>query len=1385
MTTLHSSLPQIPRGLMRNVSVLAVAIAVLCGLSGASLGRPSTSKSGKHSDEQIQTFLRQLNVYSNIEFYYTNRGVLFNAGNGEQEGCFWPRGSGNSYIFGEGLWFATKKILADGKRHQLCDLGYNPNSGAGWYTEGEASQVGLPGGTDGAAFANKYISYVSPRYDKSSGAFITGSTTVAGPAPTYNWPLWDTSSTKTLNHNYYFGDYIFNFSSRNNTALKKNGVAAKPAITSEEDIFNIYSDQDPSNNPEYRPGTGYPFGIDIQEEIYSWSFGRYRDMIFLRHKVKNSSKSELFDCYMAPAFDPDLDAAVGGAGNDANSYVDSALVAQYADQADVGQLRQPYRGDIRKMNMGIQWRNTTSPPNGKQYGWITFSFLESPVIDSAGNIIPNDDSSALHGYGPNSLFQTKQLGLTTFRDWTILNDPPTQDLRYQFVSSGEKDIFNGVYGDQRLLMATGPFNLDTGKSVETVVGIAIAQADNIDYKKNCGAALLLADFEHQVFGEVDSNVISTANGDTVHGYFVNHFVSPAPPNLPTLKATSLDRAVLLTWDSAAENSVLNILPAPAQYPDTALPFLGYQLWRSTRSDHDSTIRPDGNNPNVLLGQWQLYNYATDSVFDNNGHLNHFHYRRLNSTPNPIPHSYLDVGDDNHDGILSGTEGLYNNVPYYYYLIAYNEFDSLNQVGPLYTAIVPPRNFVPGTPSKPAFLAPFTTDTATGLNDCSAGFMNPSANRDSVGGVRSIQLQVVDTGIFAKLFTNDTVNVSFQPRWIEYTDNVLNQSPMVMYVDITDTKNGVKNTYKNMQNPAANTIAYSFPLTLPGTVILSVPGSYTPDSTFGVQFTTDNSAFQPNQTIDQAFTVLANVNLEQLNTPYRLSSVSVVAPSGADQDILRLSERTNNGATNDPSQNIFNLPADNAPRPPDTLAVKQVIIPVPQNGADTSYLIRVDDSGQSVTRTQLGMTNNDTLFTLDKFLRWVVDSTTNPGTYDTTSAVFQSNRPIYHFTMPSTRPSFLGALGQTTYNVGFVKRIGPPGPVPIIMADGDTVYPAVDSIVVSLEACPQSVLRIIPPTGADSAAFYPIEADYHFYSHTTVQNGITYINFNDPDTMHVPDPGWYQMAAWHYQDDAAFDQPHTNWVFSQQGISGTIGPYYFPIGTAQNDFGNTDKHGKHHLAVHRLSIAGAEIIFNAPEISDATTTGDTIGGVVPGHTNPHTADFQPGDSVLVSFTGLTKDLPFPGAQFSIKTESGSQVNFANTSNYVDSILSQVQVVPNPYIVTHLGQTSTDNAKLFFTRLPPRCTIEIYALDGTLVNTLEHYGYQVKSSASTTSPLTASSYDYSQLSDQSSVETWNILTSGQQRAGSQVLFARVVAKDPNSGAESGEVIVKFAIIVGLSK
>ena len=473
----------------------ALLIATLLGASVA----PAFARIAPKSKGGVekQSFRRQLNQFSNVEFYYTNSGILFYKGNGNDEGLFWPRGSGQSYIFGGGIWFATKKQI-QGKRKKLCELGYNPNSGAGWYVEGTKSAVDKTNG-DQTSYDAKYISYVSPRYDKTTGKFLQGSSSVV-PPPYCAWPLWDVDTGKTLFHNFYFGTYIDTVANRDVEALSRIKPGAKPAMVSEEDIVNIYTDADTKNNPEYRPGQGYPFGLDFQEVVYSWSFGRYRDMIFVRYRIQNSSEDSLIDCWIAPAFDADL-AGDGSAGNDFNSYVTDTVATTNAYPTDLALLREPYKSHASKLNMAYQFR--TNPVKGQQYGMLGMSFLESPVIDPAtGNIIPNDDSVALHGYyGPNSYFQQYQQGLSTFRAWNINNDPSTQDLRYDFVSARSRDLVASGAADQRMCMGTGPFTLPPHQHVETTVAFTFAKVSPTDPKLNFGALLQLTDFAHQVFGE--------------------------------------------------------------------------------------------------------------------------------------------------------------------------------------------------------------------------------------------------------------------------------------------------------------------------------------------------------------------------------------------------------------------------------------------------------------------------------------------------------------------------------------------------------------------------------------------------------------------------------------------------------------------------------------------------------------------------------------------------------------------------------------------------------------------------------------------------------------------------------------------------------------------
>src|SRR3954470_7145340 len=93
----------------RHVRSLSALLLLLCVWSIGSVNALPSSKGKKGSGATPQSFLRQTNTYSNLSFYYTNRGVLFN--NDAVAGLVWPRGTDNRYIFGGGLWFATQKEI--------------------------------------------------------------------------------------------------------------------------------------------------------------------------------------------------------------------------------------------------------------------------------------------------------------------------------------------------------------------------------------------------------------------------------------------------------------------------------------------------------------------------------------------------------------------------------------------------------------------------------------------------------------------------------------------------------------------------------------------------------------------------------------------------------------------------------------------------------------------------------------------------------------------------------------------------------------------------------------------------------------------------------------------------------------------------------------------------------------------------------------------------------------------------------------------------------------------------------------------------------------------------------------------------------------------------
>ena len=116
-------------------------------------------------------------------------------------------------------------------------------------------------------------------------------------------------------------------------------------------------------------------------------------------------------------------------------------------------------------------------------------------------------------------------------------------------------------------------------------------------------------------------------------------------------------------------------------------------------------------------------------------------------------------------------------------------------------------------------------------------------------------------------------------------------------------------------------------------------------------------------------------------------------------------------------------------------------------------------------------------------------------------------------------------------------------------------------------------------------------------------------------------------------------------------------------------------------------------------------------------NPYGTFMSPNRTTSANAGVLTKNHEMPAYQFVLSAEDAVLENLATRSNarqdFIDSILGQINVVPNPYYSYSQYETASQlETKVRIVNLPTGiengvkqgCTIRIYTVDGTLVRTL---------------------------------------------------------------------------------
>ncbi len=595
--------------MQNKVKLLLVGSIILlsCVLAGALYALPQDYKKSDNS-EQLQAETKRIqqfydvrsNTVSNIQFTSSNYGIFgYDVARNTGAG-YWPRGSLNQYIFGGGIWFGAQKPFktSDGSivNKKYVTITYDPNKAKSMMAPGRV--IDYNGNEQLLASVDDiwlYRTYLSTEFSRTTGKPYNVE-------ENYSWPIWDVESEDEgyyLGYDRYFGRFINN---PNDRTLEK--YPKGPAFISEEDIFSTYKDTDLNRYENMSTGKaredGYPLKMQIEEMIYSWGFGEYKDFIFIKYDIINLSKDTLRDCWLAPIMDVDIARAPytdDGARNDNVKYY------KPKDWEDVkGKSKQD------TLNLAFQWTKNDRGEDAKGFGYLGFDFLESPsvhkslgtievIVDNkpvlknwmwskfyevkAGGIDPTNGQTVandtiigierliydkeLEGFvrKDKRYYETiEQLGLVSFRNWNIDEDKKTPDAQYNFLSEiGEygyiRDSDERGSGDKRFMMATGPFSMLPSDTVRTVVGIILAlpsvnrEADGSE--EDVQGLLYLDKFAQRVYD--------------------NNFRAPsAPENTRFLGYKSYNNAIEIYWDSTAEMS--------QDVEENGLDFMGYTLYRA-------------------------------------------------------------------------------------------------------------------------------------------------------------------------------------------------------------------------------------------------------------------------------------------------------------------------------------------------------------------------------------------------------------------------------------------------------------------------------------------------------------------------------------------------------------------------------------------------------------------------------------------------------------------------------------------------------------------------------------------------------------------------------------------------------------------------------------
>ena len=720
--------------------VLLVVAAVAVASAYGPEGNKTTRLSKPAGNDLYATFL-----INNVFAYYSNNGDGgYNPFLGAA-GWEYPKGSGNTSIFEEGLIWGVYKPGINDASHPFV-------VGGSAYRHGlQAGPILSVGHADDPGLATNRVYRVRPdigptatlsdpsvlaamtaeaalisRYE----AGVTAASVLAKYIADWNaWPAAQGAPFTDANHN---GTY-------------EPGTDIPGVTGADQTLWHVSNDLVQSRTT-YLYGSK-PIGLEMQRTIWGYNRqGALGNTVFVRYRVINKTGAPLDSTYMVQWADPDL-----GDGGDDFAGCDTTRNLGYV-----------YNGRARDSEYSDR------PPA------VGFNFFQGPAVVAAAGDSAAFDNRWVHGKanlrmsafvffinGNATYVDPTQGDISGTTQWVRLMkgtvsgtgadfiDPGT-GLVTKFTQAGDpvtgKGWIDGSLadpGDRRLCMVSGPFQMGTGDTSEIVVGQLVG---------NGGDRLSSID-------------VLRFYSDLAQGAFNVFFDLAQPIPAPPVTVVNLDGEIVLDWSNMANAKTAE------SFVSKGYVFQGYNVYQATTSLGDSK---------KLLATYDLVD-GVGKIFD----------RDLDQTSGVIISKPVQYGNDNgvvrtYDATMDAIRGktLINYQRYYYAVTAYS-YDPTATPKTLESGLIwreaVPQTGVPGQRFHAAYGDTVQPVHATGVasNVLSVEVVNPSVLK-----AHDYQVSVVATD---SVFNVDLgVNVA-NPKW-QLTDVTTGQvllAPSTKYKIFTD------------------------------------------------------------------------------------------------------------------------------------------------------------------------------------------------------------------------------------------------------------------------------------------------------------------------------------------------------------------------------------------------------------------------------------------------------------------------------------------------------------------------------------------------------------------------------------------------------------------------